>query len=127
MSNATTDETDEPPLTANWGYREYDDGGKSLYGRFENGWRFEIKPIDGQTYYNLGRPLDDRKDEWAEACPIEDWSFIPFERVMEDLRNALESADSMADLADADTDVVMEYGRFFEMIEREGLDENTEK
>lgn len=117
------DPEEEPPMVENW---SYNDGSEaeipSLYGRFENDWRFEIKPIDGQTFYTLGRPLDDAsRDEWARDAGPEGWSFIGFDRILDDLLEQLHTGESLASLVDGETDVVKEYGRFFEMLEREGL------
>lgn len=110
----------EPPKTNSWTYHDGSDGDiPAVHGRFSNGWRFEIKPIDGQVFYSLAPPLAEL-DEW-ESPAVEDWSMIPFDNTLENLWTALHSADSLADLADADNFVVNEFGMVFEMLERENL------
>lgn len=116
-SEAAIDRGEEPPMIENW---TYNPEVPSLHGRFSNDWRFEIKPIDGETYYNLHVPMDEL-DEWKDGAQIEDWSFTPFGTVVDDLQSALMSAETLSDLADADTIVVQEYGSMFEMLEREDL------
>jgi len=112
-----------PPLVERWRVNEpeSEDEIPELYGSFENGWRFEIKPIDGQTYYNLHVPLDEL-DDWDSGGQIEEWSFVSFERVVEDLWETLDEIDTLHEMKDVgSTDVAYEYGTLFEMLERENL------
>jgi len=114
---------ESPPLVANW---SYNDGTEqeipSVHGRFENDWRFEIKPIDGETFYDLARPLDEEsREEWHRDAGPGGWSFISFDAIMDELITQLNDAKKLSDLEGADTDVVHEFGMFFAMLEREGL------
>lgn len=114
----------EPERAKSWNCshpEDYEEEIPTLYGKMDNGWRFEIKPIDGQLYYNLAPPLTEL-DEW-ESPAVEDWSLFSYEETAEALWEALENADSLTDLADADNFIVKEFGTVMEMLEREGLGE----
>jgi len=131
MTDTDTQQTavwqeEEPPLVSSWRYNEPDpdsfgDSIPELYGTFANGWRFEIKPIDGETYYNLHVPGDEL-DEWDSGSQIEEWTFVPFDRVVSDLWDTLNEIDSLEEMKEVGSGpVTLEYGALFEMLEREDL------
>lgn len=99
--------------------REDFDGGYHVDGKFSNDWRFEMKSIDGDTFYSLNVPITEL-DDWAEHAPIEDWTFIPLDDVIEDLRESLQNIDELGELKEeAETFPVIEFGSLFESLERE--------
>ena len=122
----TTDawKTETPPFMERWNYTLHEERGgdiPELLARFENRWRVEIKEIDGDTYYNLHVPLEEL-DEWESGGQVEDWSFLPFDRIVSDLWQTLNEIDNLSELKEAgDSDVTFEYGMIFEMLEREDL------
>lgn len=117
-------QNEQPPLTEKWRYTLHEERNgdiPELLVRFDNGWRGEIKEIDGQTYYNLHVPIDEL-DEWDDGGQVEEWSFISFDRIAEDLWETLDEIDGLHEMKEVgSTDVTFEYGMLFEMLEREGL------
>ena len=117
MSESDGYENEDPHIAEL--HREEFDGGFHVDGYFSNRWRFEMKSLDGQTYYNLHVPINEL-DRYEDGAQVDDWSFIPTEEVLEDLQSSIKNIDRFSDLKDeADTIPIKEYGSIFESLERE--------